>query len=595
MATVSALFLFLFSNVASAVVAEEVLTVTINPGQPFEGLNFTIDVEADNGIAFDLPALEFPGFPENPTPEDVEAVIAFQAALIDSVENDGKQWVSYDIYKEVGDVDISVYGKKFLLAGDSDVIVSDDELQIRVPVLDMDEPLLAGNYSLVVIRSHYVDGQPTFGEARLDFSISPLFFDFMITPIIDPSIFVLPGDFWNDFNDDADPELIAPTSLSLVPEIAYPNMDVVVTVLDQNGMPIDLPELWYVDVWPIALPWSQENVVLSTDVGINGVDLADGDGTFIFKAPAVGEYNVGLYDATEIPGNVVSTQQLTVKVTPNVPIPAFELNPDLFDAIDLAGLLDDFQLPDGLLDPDGENGEVEVEGDGNGGGVVDDDDVAIGDGDGLRCTDVEEDYWAFEIINNLLDDNLYPVVMDGLEVNCRPLTAVKRKEFTAWLLAAYNPEAVANIDEVDVSENPFSDLSEDDPYAPYVIKAKELGIIDGYGDGTFKPDAQINRVEVLKILLHASGLFDADVEGRIDILVELNPEAAPKAKFSDTASEEAWYYYYLYYAVANDIIVGYDDGTAKPEQGVIFSEAAKILYLTEMMQHQQVDDFSGNL
>ncbi len=52
--------------------------------------------------------------------------------------------------------------------------------------------------------------------------------------------------------------------------------------------------------------------------------------------------------------------------------------------------------------------------------------------------------------------------------------------------------------------NCFTDVKSD-WYAPYVCKAKELGIIKGYSDNTFKPGNNINFVEALKILENGYG------------------------------------------------------------------------------------------
>ncbi len=202
----------------------------------------------------------------------------------------------------------------------------------------------------------------------------------------------------------------------------------------------------------------------------------------------------------------------------------------------------------------------------------------------IRCMDVFEDYWAYSIINALLDIGNYPIQIEEGGFVCRPLQDVSRKQFTAWLLKAYRPEDFAkvadmNIDDVHV---PFPDLDIDDPYTPYIARAAELDIIHGHPDGTFRPDLQINRAEVLKILLRSSELFEGLDDELLDL--ELNhPGSEPVERFSDVYDDQ-WYYSYLYFGVVNEIIEGYQDGSAKMEQGIIFGEAAKILYLAQKLQ-----------
>ena len=52
-----------------------------------------------------------------------------------------------------------------------------------------------------------------------------------------------------------------------------------------------------------------------------------------------------------------------------------------------------------------------------------------------------------------------------------------------------------------MNKSAFSDVNTSSWYAAYVEKAKKLGAINGYSDGTFGPNKSITRAESLKILL----------------------------------------------------------------------------------------------
>ncbi|MBU0706494.1 S-layer homology domain-containing protein [Patescibacteria group bacterium] len=87
-----------------------------------------------------------------------------------------------------------------------------------------------------------------------------------------------------------------------------------------------------------------------------------------------------------------------------------------------------------------------------------------------------------------------------------PDEILTRAEFTKIALNAIGEE----VDPFeDVSDSPFFDVPLYAWYAPYIKRAKALGLIHGYPDGSFKPDSPINRVEAIKILMQA---FQFDLE-----------------------------------------------------------------------------------
>lgn len=55
------------------------------------------------------------------------------------------------------------------------------------------------------------------------------------------------------------------------------------------------------------------------------------------------------------------------------------------------------------------------------------------------------------------------------------------------------------------SSEAFSDVPSSHPYAQAIQWGKESGILNGYPDGTFGPDKTVNRAEFLKIVLGAQG------------------------------------------------------------------------------------------
>ncbi|HAU40116.1 TPA: hypothetical protein DCW56_04245 [Candidatus Peregrinibacteria bacterium] len=108
----------------------------------------------------------------------------------------------------------------------------------------------------------------------------------------------------------------------------------------------------------------------------------------------------------------------------------------------------------------------------------------------------------------------------------------------------------------------FTDVYDGDQYSTAISYLKDNGIISGYEDGSFKPNQEINRAEVLKMLLEGLG-YDVPTE-----------EFA--AIFTDVESA-SWYEKYILYASELGIVSGYPDGTFKPSQNVNKVEFLKIL------------------
>jgi len=113
----------------------------------------------------------------------------------------------------------------------------------------------------------------------------------------------------------------------------------------------------------------------------------------------------------------------------------------------------------------------------------------------------------------------------------------------------------------------FTDVPASHPNNEAINYVQAKGIVEGYSDGTFKPDITINRAELTKIIMATE--FDADMMANCNVY---------STNLSDVPAE-AWFAQFVCTAKANGIINGYADGTFKPGQNVTFVEAAKIISL----------------
>lgn len=80
----------------------------------------------------------------------------------------------------------------------------------------------------------------------------------------------------------------------------------------------------------------------------------------------------------------------------------------------------------------------------------------------------------------------------------KPDQTINRAEFTKLILADHPDLATCP-----VSQLPFSDVAKDAWFAPYVCVARSMGVIQGYPDGTFKPEQPVNFAEAGKIFINA--------------------------------------------------------------------------------------------
>ncbi len=122
-------------------------------------------------------------------------------------------------------------------------------------------------------------------------------------------------------------------------------------------------------------------------------------------------------------------------------------------------------------------------------------------------------------------------------------------------------EPVAEIGAVGLEETPMRDIV-NHKYEEAIWYVFGNSIVNGYDDGTYKPDNTLNRAELLKIIVEAA--FGDEFE-----------DFANKSCFSDVPSNE-WYTQYVCFAKEEGIVEGYSGNLFKPTNKITFAEALKI-------------------
>ena len=160
-----------------------------------------------------------------------------------------------------------------------------------------------------------------------------------------------------------------------------------------------------------------------------------------------------------------------------------------------------------------------------------------------------EDYRTGEATD---DESLWPV---------KPQGNITRAEVATIFYRLLTNDAR---DENWTTSNSFTDVSADSWYNTPVSTLSAMGLIEGYEDGSFRPDNPITRAEFAAI----AGRFFTD-----------NDAIYEPGTFSDIEGAE-WFADAVQAAKDHDIIGGYPDGSFKPNNPITRAEACSIVNRT---------------
>ena len=138
-----------------------------------------------------------------------------------------------------------------------------------------------------------------------------------------------------------------------------------------------------------------------------------------------------------------------------------------------------------------------------------------------------------------------------------------KKRLLTWLLSVSMLASLLVVPAGAAATTQFSDVS--DNYTATAIETLRLmGVLDGYGDGTFRPGAVLTRAQFCKMAVYA---MDGSSElGRYST-VTIFPDVKPSL----------WAASYINMAAKKGVIAGFADGKFKPNQTVTAGQAVTIL------------------
>ena len=113
----------------------------------------------------------------------------------------------------------------------------------------------------------------------------------------------------------------------------------------------------------------------------------------------------------------------------------------------------------------------------------------------------------------------------------------------------------------------YTDIPSGANYEKAVGNLTQMNIIEGFKNGQFKPNNNITRSEFIKMMVVALGKDD-------------DSKAVQGSTIFSDVPIDFWANGYINVAVKNNIIMGYSDGTFKPDENINFAQVVTIILRT---------------
>lgn len=178
----------------------------------------------------------------------------------------------------------------------------------------------------------------------------------------------------------------------------------------------------------------------------------------------------------------------------------------------------------------------------------------------LTFADVEN-HWAKDAVNDMGSR----LVINGMnQTTFNPNADITRAEFAAIIVRGLGLK-------LGEGKTAFADVPANSWYAGAVETASEYGLITGFEDGTFQPDAPITREQAMNIIAKAMKLTSlADQTGTVDATSVL-------ATFTDAGNIGVWAKDSLALAAKAGLISGRGDNKLEAKANVTRAEVAVLI------------------
>ena len=173
----------------------------------------------------------------------------------------------------------------------------------------------------------------------------------------------------------------------------------------------------------------------------------------------------------------------------------------------------------------------------------------------LPFTDVSADDWFYDPVCYVYSQGL----MTGTSATTfEPNISLSRAMLVAVLHRLEgNPQA---------SAGDFTDVADGDWYAQAVNWAASVGVVNGFDDGTFQPNAAITREQLAAILRNYAVYKGMDVTATGSL-----------STYTDANSVSDWAKESVEWVVGSGLLGGYEDNTLRPQGDTMRAEASAML------------------
>lgn len=174
----------------------------------------------------------------------------------------------------------------------------------------------------------------------------------------------------------------------------------------------------------------------------------------------------------------------------------------------------------------------------------------------------EKPHWAYNYIRYAYENKYMIGISDTLFAPDADTT--RAMVVTILYRMAGEPAVDAEIE--------FTDLAEGKWYTEAMIWATENGILEGFGDGTCRPEAKVTREQYAAFMMRYAKFCGNDVSATADL-----------SKFEDPESVSDWAKDEMGWAVAAGMIEGFEDCTVRGQDLSTRAQIAAVIYRFDVL------------